>query len=70
MEFTFNEVLGRECILVPGKFVVKESLEELGVLSEYMSKHYQWIGREFSRRFALSVKIVSFLTMSPGMLSV
>jgi hypothetical protein len=57
MEFMFDEVHGRECILVPGKFVVKECLEELGVLSEYMSKHYQWIGREFSKRFALSLKI-------------
>ena len=53
----FSEVRGRECILVPGNFVVKECLEELGVLSEYMSKHHQWIGREFSKRFALSLKI-------------
>lgn len=53
----FDKVHGCECILVPGKFVVKECLEELGVLSEYMSKHHQWIGREFSKRFAHSLKI-------------
>ena len=53
----FNEVHGHECILVPGKFVVKECLEELGVFSEYMSKHHLWIGREFSKRFALSLAI-------------
>ena len=55
----FNKVHGRECILVPGKFVVKECLEELGVLSDYMSKYHQWIGREFSKRFVLSLNILS-----------
>ena len=55
MGFTFAEVHGRECILIPGKFIVKESLEELGVLREYMTKYHQWIGREFATRFALSL---------------
>jgi hypothetical protein len=58
----FTEVHGRECILVPGKFVVKECLEELGVLRDYMTKHHRWIEKEFSRRFALSFSedVISF----------
>ena len=53
MGFTFAEVQGRECILIPGKYIIKESLEELGVLREYMTNYHQWIGKEFGRRFAL-----------------
>jgi hypothetical protein len=50
MEFKFTEVRGRECILVPGKFIVKESLEELGALSEYMTNHHKWIEKTFAAR--------------------
>ena len=53
--YKFGRVHGRECILIPGKFIVKESLEELGVLREYMTKYNQWIKREFATRFALSL---------------
>ena len=38
MGFQFAEVHGHESIL--GKFIVKECLEELGVLREYMTKYY------------------------------
>ena len=53
--FKFAEVHGRESILIPGKFIIKECLEEIGVLREYMTKHHQWIGKEFARRFVLSI---------------
>lgn len=55
MGFKFAGVHGRECILIPGKFIIKECLEELGVLREYMTKHHEWIGREFAKRFVLSL---------------
>ena len=55
MGFTFSGVHGRECILIPGQFIIKECLEELGVLREYMSNYHQWIGKEFGTRFALSL---------------
>ena len=57
--YKFAQVHGRESILIPGKFIIKECLEELGVLSEYMTKYHQWIGREFATRFALSIIAVS-----------
>ena len=63
MGFTFAGVHGRECILIPGKYVIKESLEELGVLREYMTNYHQWIGKEFGARFALSL-IVFFLSLA------
>ena len=53
MGFTFTGVHGRESILIPGKYIIKECLEELGVLREYMTNYHQWIGKEFGRRFAL-----------------
>jgi hypothetical protein len=53
--YKFAQVQGRESILIPGKFIIKERLEELGVLREYMTKYHQWIGREFGTRFALSL---------------
>lgn len=56
--FKFEEVHGRESILIPGKFIIKECLEELGVLREYMTKYHQWIGKEFGRRFVLSLTAV------------
>ena len=52
MGFTFPGVHGRESILIPGNFVIKEYLEELGVLKEYMTSYHQWIGKEFGTRFA------------------
>ena len=55
MGFTFAGVHGHESILIPGKFIIKECLEELGVLREYMTSHHQWIGREFAKKLALSL---------------
>ena len=59
MGFTFAGVHGHESILIPGKFIIKECLEELGVLREYMTNYHQWIGREFAKRLALSLIIFS-----------
>jgi len=56
MGFKFAEVRGHESILIPGKFVIKECLEELGVLREYMTKYHQWIGREFATRHDFKLK--------------
>jgi hypothetical protein len=53
MAFKFAFVHGCESILIPGKFIVKEHLEELGVLMEYMTKYHKWIEGEFATRFAL-----------------
>ena len=53
--YNFAGIHGRESILIPGERIVKEGLEELGVLMEYMTEHNQWIGREFAKRFALSL---------------
>ena len=61
MGFTFAEVHGRECILIPGKYIIKESLEELGVLREYMTNYHQWIGNEFGTRSALSLIAFFFI---------
>ena len=55
MGFTFAGVHGRESILIPGQFIIKECLEELGVLMEYMTNYHQWIGNEFGTRFAPSL---------------
>ena len=55
MAYKFGVVHGCESILIPGKYIVKESLEELGVLREYMTKYHQWIEREFATRFVLSL---------------
>ena len=55
MGYKFSGVHGRESILIPGKFIIKESLEELGVLREYMTNYHQWIGKEFATRFAPSL---------------
>jgi hypothetical protein len=59
MGFTFSGVHGHESILIPGKFIIKERLEELGVLREYMTRYHQWIGRQFATRFALSLIALS-----------
>jgi len=56
MGFTFAGIHGRECILIPGKFIIKECLEELGVLREYMTNHHQWIGKEFGTRHDFRLK--------------
>ena len=53
--YNFGRVHGRESILIPGKFIVKESLDELGVLREYMTEYHQWIKREFATKFVLSL---------------
>ena len=53
--YKFAQVHGHESILIPGKFIVKEMLEELGLLKEYTNKYHQWIGREYATRFALSL---------------
>jgi hypothetical protein len=55
MAYKFAVVHGCESILIPGKFIVKECLEELGVLKEYMTKYHHWIKGEFAARFALSL---------------
>lgn len=60
---------GRECILVPGKFIVKESLEELGALSKYMTNHHKWIEKTFATRSAHCLMRGLFLTMSLVMVS-
>ena len=62
MGFTFAGVHGHESILIPGKFIIKESLEELGVLREYMTRYHQWIGRQFAKRFALLLLIAFSLS--------
>jgi len=56
LEFNFSEVRGRECILIPGTFIVKERLEELGGLMEYMNNHHRWIEKEFARRHDIKLK--------------
>ena len=55
--FTFAGpgVHGHESILIPGQIVIKECLEEIGVLGEYMTDHHQWIGNEYGTRSALSL---------------
>jgi len=50
MGFQFSGVHGHESILIPGNFIVKEGLEELKVLREYMTEHHQWIRRNFATR--------------------
>ena len=61
MGFTFSGVHGRESILIPGQFIIKECLEELGVLGEYMTNYHQWIGKEFGARFAFSLIVFFFI---------
>ena len=61
MGFTFTGVHGRESILIPGQFIIKECLEELGVLMEYMTNYHQWIGNEFGTRFGLSLIAFFFI---------
>ena len=61
MGFTFAGVHGRESILIPGELIIKECLEELGVLGEYMTNYHQWIGKEFGARFALSLIVFFFI---------
>jgi len=56
MGFNFTGVHGHESILIPGKFIIKECLEELGVLREYMTEHHQWIGREFATKHDFKLK--------------
>ena len=63
MGFTFAGVHGRECILIPGKFIIKECLEEVGVLREYMANYHLWIRKEFGTRFTLSL-IAFFLSLT------
>ena len=63
MGFTFAGVHDRESILIPGQFIIKECLEELGVLMEYMTTYHQWIGKEFGTRSALSL-IAFFLSLA------
>ena len=53
--YKFAQVHGRESILIPGESIVKENLEELGVLKEYMNKYHKWIEKEFATRLALSL---------------
>ena len=53
-EYRMAEVHGRESILVPGKFIIKERLEysEEPVLVNYMTENNVWIAGEFRKRFA------------------
>ena len=76
MGFTFPGVQDFQCesILIPGQIVIKECLEELGALREYMTNYHQWTqkaqtlfrilfqaGKEFGTRFALSLIALIFI---------
>ena len=63
MEYKFAEVHGRESILIPGTSIIKESLEEQGVLKKYMTKNHDWIARQFATTFAFS--LIAFSLSSP-----
>ena len=51
----------RESILIPGRFIIKECLEELEVLMEYMTNYHQWIGKKFGVRSGLSLIAFFFI---------
>ena len=59
MAYKFAVVHGCESILIPGKSIVKQCLEELGVLKEYMTEYHKWIEGEFAARFAISLFVFS-----------
>ena len=71
MGYFFAEMHGRGCILVPGKFIVKEFLEELGTLSEYMTRYQRWIEKTFAPKLVyLTVNgFLSILIIFPGIVS-
>jgi len=48
LEYKFAEVHGRESILIPGTSIIKECLEEQGVLKKYMTKNHDWIAGQFA----------------------
>ena len=48
MQFEFAQVRHGECILVPGKVVVIERLEQTGHLPKYMIDNYEWIAKTFA----------------------
>jgi hypothetical protein len=48
MQFVFPEVKPGDCILIPGRIVVTERLEETGDLPEYMNDHLSWIVSTFA----------------------
>jgi hypothetical protein len=48
MQFEFSEVKRGECILIPGKFVVKEGMKKTGSPSKYMNDNLNWIGSTFT----------------------